>query len=125
MSIYLLEILIKMIIVICHMLCIINIIKINATKFVIVLFNKIINPIVTNFYFYYFLDEIHDILKNQQHSLFREIIDAINKYFFLHKTQYTIGFYLSSGLGSSFACKTIFENLCIEIIFICCGIVIV
>ena len=65
MSIYLLEIIITMTIVICHMPYIINIIKIYATKLVVVFFNKTINPIITNFFFHHFLNEIHNILKNQ------------------------------------------------------------
>ena len=125
MSTYLLEIIIKMITVICYMLCIINIIKIYATELVVVFFNTTINLIITNLLLHHFLNKIHDILKNQRHSLLKEIIDAINEHFFLRKVQYTIGFYLSSAPGSSFACKAIFEGICVETILICCGIVIV
>ena len=63
MSIYLFEIIIKIIIIIYYILCIINIIKIYATKFIIVFFNKTINPMVANFLFF-ILNEIHNILRN-------------------------------------------------------------
>ena len=91
MSTYLLEIMIKIMTVICHMPCIIDIIKIYATELVVVFFNKMINPVVANFFFHYLLDEIHDILRSWRHSPLREVVDAINEHLLLRRAQYTIG----------------------------------
>ena len=124
MSIYLLEIVIKMTIIICHTSCIIDIIKIYAAELVVVPLNKAINSMIANFFLDYLLNEIYDILRSRRYVPFREVVDAIDEYLLFGRVQYTIGFYLSGGSRGSFACKAVFEGIRVEIIFLRCGIVI-